>query len=141
MVLQPNRMRVGIATAALLLGAFLAAATPGQALAFYTTGDIGGGGGGAPPVDDGNGKKDKPACSDKKDNDGDGKTDYPHDPGCTGPKDNDERNGGGGCPLNAVIINEPAIIVDSAIVRKAGTLITTGPVVDGVAIVILRCQI
>jgi hypothetical protein len=32
----------------------------------------------------------KPQCSDGIDNDGDGKTDYPADPGCTGPNDNNE---------------------------------------------------
>jgi MYXO-CTERM domain-containing protein/uncharacterized repeat protein (TIGR01451 family) len=31
-----------------------------------------------------------PACSDGKDNDGDGKIDFPADPGCTSPSDNDE---------------------------------------------------
>lgn len=31
-------------------------------------------------------------CSDKKDNDSDGKIDYPTDPGCYGPKDDDEYN-------------------------------------------------
>lgn len=32
------------------------------------------------------------ACDDGVDNDGDGKFDYPADPGCTGPTDNDEAN-------------------------------------------------
>ncbi|MCX6780050.1 MAG: fibronectin type III domain-containing protein, partial [Candidatus Magasanikbacteria bacterium] len=34
----------------------------------------------------------KPACSDGSDNDGDGKIDYPADPGCTSISDNDEYN-------------------------------------------------
>lgn len=42
------------------------------------------------------------ACSDSSDNDGDGLTDYPMDPGCTDVNDNDESNatggGGGGSP-------------------------------------------
>ena len=43
------------------------------------TGSGGGGGGGS-----------SPACSDKKDNDGDGLVDYGKDPGCQGLQDNDE---------------------------------------------------
>ncbi len=35
-------------------------------------------------------------CSDSVDNDSDGVIDYPADPGCTGPTDDDETNGGGG---------------------------------------------
>lgn len=35
-------------------------------------------------------------CSDTIDNDGDGLKDFPNDPGCTGPTDDDETNGGGG---------------------------------------------
>lgn len=31
-----------------------------------------------------------PQCSDKKDNDGDGKIDFPNDPGCASPQDDDE---------------------------------------------------
>jgi uncharacterized repeat protein (TIGR01451 family) len=33
-----------------------------------------------------------PQCSDKKDNDGDGKIDFPNDPGCASPQDDDERD-------------------------------------------------
>lgn len=43
----------------------------------------------------------KPQCSDTVDDDGDGKNDYPTDPGCTGPDDNDETDTcptGPGCP-------------------------------------------
>lgn len=36
------------------------------------------------------------ACSDGIDNDGDGKIDYPADPGCSSPVDNDETDSGGG---------------------------------------------
>jgi DNA-binding beta-propeller fold protein YncE len=36
------------------------------------------------------------ACSDHIDNDGDGKIDYPTDPGCNSPADNDETDTGGG---------------------------------------------
>ncbi len=36
----------------------------------------------------------KPVCSDLIDNDGDGKTDYPTDPGCTNANDTDETDGG-----------------------------------------------
>jgi hypothetical protein len=41
-------------------------------------------------------------CSDGSDNDGDGKTDYPADPGCTGPGDDDETDdcpSGPNCPV------------------------------------------
>ena len=34
----------------------------------------------------------RPQCSDGKDNDRDGRKDYPKDPGCTSARDNDERN-------------------------------------------------
>lgn len=37
-----------------------------------------------------------PQCSDGIDNDGDGKTDHPADPGCTSPEDDDEKNP---CPV------------------------------------------
>ncbi len=55
-------------------------------------------------------------CSDGKDNDGDGKIDYPADPGCTGPADGDESNAVGAGPKlqwsppslsNPVTINVP----------------------------------
>lgn len=53
-----------------------------------------------------------PACSDLSDNDGDGKVDYPADPGCTGPSDNDETDpppppgaGGGGTSERCVVPN------------------------------------
>jgi hypothetical protein len=42
------------------------------------------------------------ACNDGIDNDGDGKTDYPNDPGCTSPTDNDETDtcpSGPTCPV------------------------------------------
>jgi hypothetical protein len=46
------------------------------------------------------------ACSDGIDNDGDGKVDYPADPGCSSPSDNDEYN----APptYNTVLLNKPA---------------------------------
>jgi hypothetical protein len=47
-----------------------------------TTGGGGGGGGGNHP----------PQCSDERDNDGDGLIDYPNDPGCASPQDDDETN-------------------------------------------------
>jgi hypothetical protein len=43
----------------------------------------------------------KPMCSDGVDNDGDGKIDYPNDPGCDSPSDNDETDdcpSGPNCP-------------------------------------------
>jgi hypothetical protein len=42
----------------------------------------------------------KPMCSDGVDDDGDGKADYPEDPGCDSPADNDETDTcpGAGCP-------------------------------------------
>src|SRR5262245_26437285 len=46
----------------------------------------GDGGAGGSPVE-------TPACSDGRDNDGDGLTDYPDDPGCTSPSDGDETDG------------------------------------------------
>ena len=39
-----------------------------------------------------------PACSDGTDNDGDGLTDYPNDPGCASSTDTDEYNAPAGCP-------------------------------------------
>jgi hypothetical protein len=47
-----------------------------------TRGGGGGGGGNAPQ------------CSDERDNDGDGLIDYPNDPGCVSPQDDDEANSG-----------------------------------------------
>ena len=45
----------------------------------------------------------KAACSDGVDNDGDGKQDYPNDPGCDSPADDDESDPcpGAGCPVCA----------------------------------------
>ena len=43
-----------------------------------------------------------PACSDGVDNDGDGKIDYPADPGCTGASDTDETNAAVPPPSGAV---------------------------------------
>jgi len=40
----------------------------------------------------GNGSTRAPQCSDERDNDGDGFIDYPNDPGCTSPQDDDEAN-------------------------------------------------
>ncbi len=42
----------------------------------------------------------QPMCNDGVDDDGDGKNDYPNDPGCTSPDDNDETDTcpGAGCP-------------------------------------------
>lgn len=42
----------------------------------------------------GGGPNDPPECSDERDNDRDGKIDYPNDPGCDSPQDDDERDGG-----------------------------------------------
>jgi len=44
-----------------------------------------------------------PACSDGADNDGDGRSDYPNDPGCDSPDDDDEVDAcpGPGCPVCA----------------------------------------
>jgi hypothetical protein len=47
-----------------------------------STGTSGGGGGGSTP----------PQCSDERDNDKDGLIDYPNDPGCASPQDDDETN-------------------------------------------------
>lgn len=47
------------------------------------------------PGNNGGGPK-PPECSDKIDNDGDGKIDYPADPDCTSPSDNSEAGNGGG---------------------------------------------
>jgi hypothetical protein len=47
-----------------------------------STGTTGGGGGGNQP----------PQCSDERDNDKDGLIDYPNDPGCASPQDDDETN-------------------------------------------------
>lgn len=49
------------------------------------TGDNGGGGGGG---------NHPPQCSDERDNDKDGKIDFPNDPGCASPQDDDETDGG-----------------------------------------------
>lgn len=46
----------------------------------------------------------RPACNNATDDDGDGKTDYPNDPGCASLTDNDETDpasGGGGLPSGA----------------------------------------
>ena len=46
----------------------------------------------------------KPVCNDGRDDDGDGKIDYPSDPGCTSPDDTDETDdcpSGAGCPACA----------------------------------------
>lgn len=45
----------------------------------------------------------KPQCSDSADNDGDGLTDYPADPGCSGATDNDETNAPPPPPTGTVI--------------------------------------
>ncbi len=42
--------------------------------------------------DDDDGSYALPACRDGKDNDGDWKKDYPYDPGCSSPDDNDEKD-------------------------------------------------
>ncbi|HEY5950164.1 MAG TPA: hypothetical protein VIV40_31930, partial [Kofleriaceae bacterium] len=44
---------------------------------------------------------DLPACADQQDNDGDGKIDFPYDPGCPAPQAEDELDpcpDGAGCP-------------------------------------------
>jgi hypothetical protein len=75
------------------LGAALAVAASGTAVSV----DVGG-----VNVQVPSGTTPLPACSDLADNDGDGKTDFPLDPGCTDPLDPDEYNppaappGGGG---------------------------------------------
>jgi uncharacterized protein YegL len=47
-----------------------------------------------------------PECRDEKDNDGDGKIDYPEDPGCDGPNDNSENQP----PVITVIAPDPLVV-------------------------------
>jgi uncharacterized repeat protein (TIGR01451 family) len=57
-----------------------------------------------------------PQCSDKKDNDGDGLIDYPKDPGCASPQDDDERN-----PLARTGL--PGVLAGAAVALAAGALV------------------
>src|SRR3989338_9452594 len=67
-------------------------------------------------------------CNDKIDNDGDGLTDYPNDPGCLGAKDTDEYNAP--LTLTALVSASPSIgfapITTSIIVSAGGT--ASGPI-------------
>ncbi|HKJ36240.1 MAG TPA: calcium-binding protein [Solirubrobacterales bacterium] len=67
----------------------------------FTEGSLGGGGGGGSD----------PACSDGLDNDGDGKTDFPADPGCTGAADTSE--------VDAIVVDEAACDRAKTAVKKA----------------------
>ena len=51
-----------------------------------------------------------PQCSDKIDNDGDGKIDFPNDPGCASPQDNDETNTLPRTGLPAVLAGVAALV-------------------------------
>jgi len=57
-----------------------------------------------------------PQCSDTKDNDGDGKVDYPNDPGCASPQDNDETDT---LPRTGV----PGVLAGVAVLAAAGALV------------------
>lgn len=62
---------------------------------------------------------DLPECSDGIDNDGDGKIDFPADPGCTSPQDDDERDmvrtGGEGPGLGLAIFGAGGLLMLAAI--------------------------
>ena len=72
-----------------------------------------------------------PACSDGVDNDGDGKTDYPADPGCTGASDTDETSAAAPPPSGAVptpaTYGFPDCFAGRNVVRPypAGTVLTS----------------
>ena len=53
----------------------------------------------------------RPACNNSSDDDGDGKTDYPADPGCSSLEDTDETDTatGGGGSLSSISSNRPAL--------------------------------
>jgi hypothetical protein len=63
----------------------------------------------------------KPACSDGVDNDADGKTDYPNDPGCVSASDSDEVN----------VTSTPTTITSSQLAARAAV---DGAVIDGVTV-------
>lgn len=72
-----------------------------------------------------------PACGDGQDNDGDGKTDFPADPGCAAATDDDETDGvvvGGACEdaFAGVAVGASVAVVDPEIpLGQAGNLILT----------------
>jgi len=72
-------------------------------------------------------------CQDGIDNDGDGFVDYPNDPGCTSPEDNDEVN------TIAALISQPAKILPSLVSSGPGfwILIVTVLVISGIVIFII----
>lgn len=71
------------------------------------------------------------ACSDGVDNDGDGLTDHPQDPGCYSAYDNDEgnivttNNGGNSNPINTSVITTAASNIDGQTARL-NALVTNG---------------
>lgn len=63
----------------------------------------------------------KPQCSDGRDNDGDHKVDYPADPGCASPLDNDERNAAAPLPRtggSSWVLWAGAALVGAALVTR-----------------------
>lgn len=69
----------------------------------------------------------KPQCSDGIDNDGDGKVDYPADPGCDGPDDNDESNPVLSITKTGASTTSPGGEIDYTItVTNSGTAAATG---------------
>lgn len=85
---------------------------------------------GTPPPDDGDAD-----CSDNLDNDGDGKTDFPNDPGCSSASDPSEVDGGnGGGDDKVVICHKPGTsaektkkVPESAVNAHLGHGDTLGP--------------
>ena len=72
-----------------------------------------------------------PACSDGVDNDGDGLRDYPADPGCVSPSDNDESGGFNDysaqtAPLTTVV-TIPASNIATSSARFNGIIVTAAP--------------
>jgi len=65
----------------------------------------------------------RPACSNRVDDDNDGKIDYPEDPGCTSIFDDDEREGAfvvsGGAPSGAMPSKEEVVEEEKEIEKKA----------------------
>jgi subtilisin family serine protease len=70
------------------------------------------------------------ACSDGIDNDGDGLTDYPNDPGCTSTTDNDEYNAPAGCtgPANNCFSSPTSVAAGGATLTQStsGATLETG---------------
>ena len=65
----------------------------------------------------------RPACNNSSDDDGDGKTDYPADPGCSSLEDTDETDEGGGGAVVPFFSN----IISSAQVEKIQEIISELP--------------